>query len=183
MAGVTIKQIAEQMYPTCMDLRWITVDSEGAKGWKGSKPRWSGSYWVGMQVFSMAVNPDSIILPPTFKVRKDRYGRPDWSRMVWEAPIDRIKVADEMMERSWSTTRRHKVKAVGDGVDIVFDSYEECAAEFGLKGYQVKKQYSGIFPVLTIDAVAHLGALNIALDKTCFFKSSKMLTDCGFSNR
>lgn len=139
MAGVTIKQIAEQMYPTCIDLRWITVDSEGAKGWKGSKPRWSGSYWVGMQVFSMAVNPDSIILPPTFKVRKDRYGRPDWSRMVWEAPIDRIKVADEMMERSWSTTRRHKVKAVGDGIDIVFDSYEECAAEFGLKGYQVKK--------------------------------------------
>ena len=66
MAGVTIKQIAEQMYPSCVDLRWVRVDSEGAKGWKGSKHRWSGSYWVGMQVVSMAVNPDSIILPPTF---------------------------------------------------------------------------------------------------------------------
>ena len=143
MAGVTIRQIAEQMYQTCPDLKWITLDPEGVKGWKGSKPRWSGGhtsgFWVGAQAFSMAMNPSSVMLPPTFKVRNDRFGRPDFSRMLWEAPIDRIKVADDMAQRSWSTTRRHKVKAVGDGIDIVFDSYEECAAEFGLKGYQVKK--------------------------------------------
>lgn len=142
MAGMTIKQIAEQMHPTCPDLRWITIDKEGAKGWKGARPRWTGGqggFWCGSMVFSLAINPGSIMLPPTYRVRRDKAGRQDWSRMVWDAPVDRIKVADAMAERSWSTTRRHKVKAVGDGIDIVFDSYEECAAEFGLKGYQVKK--------------------------------------------
>ena len=133
MAGVTIRQIAEQMYSTCPELRWITLDPEGVKGWKGSKPRWSGGhtsgFWVGVQVFSMAMNPSSVMLPPTFKVRNDRFGRPDFSRMLWEAPIDRIKVADDMAQRSWSTTRRHKVKAVGDGIDIIFDSYDHAKSK------------------------------------------------------
>ena len=140
MAGFTLKQIADQMYTTCPELRWITLDADGVKGWSGTtRPRWTSGFWAGRMAFSIEMDPSGIILPPTYKGRVDSQGRPDWRRMLWEAPVDRLKVADEMAKRSWSTTRRHRVKAIGDGIDIVFDSYEECAAEFGLKGYQVKK--------------------------------------------
>ena len=54
MAGFTLKQIADQMYPTCPDLRWITLDADGVKGWSGTtRTRWTSGFWAGRMAFSI----------------------------------------------------------------------------------------------------------------------------------